>query len=256
MVEILITSIIVQNSIYHLLLQRVSQHQKSWAMLIDPDKTTLQQLFTIIEYAQKYPPTLFFVGSSLLMHPENLNLLVQELKKHLNIPIILFPGSYHHLSVSADAVLFLSLISGRNPDFLIGNHLLAAPLLKKMHLEVIPTGYMLIDGGRITSVAYISNTQPLPNDKADLAVCTAMAGELLGMKLIYLEAGSGALTPVPPAMIRAVKENIQIPLIVGGGIRTTTDFQAALQAGADVIVTGNVLEKNIDLMKEFFQLIA
>jgi putative glycerol-1-phosphate prenyltransferase len=171
--------------------------------------------------------------------------------KESGIPVIIFPGNAMQINQHADALLFLSLISGRNPEMLIGRHVLAAPLLKKSLLEVIPTGYMLIDSGAPTSVSYMSGTVPIPHDKNDIASCTAMAGEMLGLKLIYLDAGSGARYPVSPSMIAAVKKSVKIPLITGGGIRTPEKAYELCGAGSDMIVIGNVLEKDSSLLAEF-----
>ena len=248
------------NSLLNLLKNYQQQNRSSWAVLIDPDKTDEKKCLALIEQSHGFPPDFFFVGSSLLLSYQNLHLIVNLLKTHTKIPVILFPGSYQHLSDKADAVLFLSLISGRNADYLIGNQVLAAPLIKQIlkqsNLEVIPTGYMLIESGRQTSVGYISNTMPIPHDKNDIAMTTALAGQYLGLQLIYLEAGSGAEKPVSSAMIRMVKQNIDIPLIVGGGIRTAAAFQNACDAGANVVVTGNILEQKPELMRDFYEIIA
>ena len=173
------------------------------------------------------------------------------LKKHAQIPVILFPGNTNQLSYKADGFLFLSLISGRNAEMLIGRHVIAAPYLKLSGLEILPTGYMLIDSGKPTSVSYMSNTFPIPSDKFDIAISTAMAGEMLGMKLIFLEGGSGAELSVSDEMIRMVHGSINIPLIVGGGIRTPERAAQCALAGANVIVIGNALEKKPGLLKEF-----
>jgi putative glycerol-1-phosphate prenyltransferase len=170
--------------------------------------------------------------------------------------VVLFPGDNLQINSHADAILFLSLISGRNPDLLIGKHVISAPILKDSGIEVVSTGYMLIDGGTPTSVSYMSNTTPIPANKRDIAVCTAMAGEMLGLKLIFMDAGSGALNPVGENMISAVKKSIDIPLIVGGGIRSAEKAKAAFEAGADVVVVGNAIESNKDLIREIAQIIA
>ncbi len=247
-----LTLTILMTNILKLLKDYQQKKRKSWAILIDPDKTTEIKCLEIIAQSQEFPPDFFFVGSSLLLSHQNLHLIVALIKKHTNIPVILFPGSYQHLSKQADAVLFLSLISGRNSDYLIGNQVFAAPLLKQMNIEIIPTGYILVESGKQTSVAYISNTMPIPYDKNDIALSTALAGQYLGLQVIYLEAGSGAEKPVSKEMIQAVKQTIDIPLIVGGGIRTEIAFKEALKAGADLVVTGNILEKNVNLMKTFY----
>jgi phosphoglycerol geranylgeranyltransferase len=189
----------------------------------------------------------FLVGGSLLTNLY-LNKVVALIKDHCNIPVILFPGSNMHINAAADALLFLSLISGRNSDLLIGQHVVAAPILKKSRLEILPTGYILIDGGNVSTVSYMSNTTPIPADKYSVATCTALAGEMLGLKLIYLDAGSGALTPISPKMISSVKKAIEVPLIVGGGIDSVEKADKALEAGADLIVIGNAIEKNPDLL--------
>ena len=191
----------------------------------------------------------FLVGGSLVsdyVHKE----VIDAIRRHCQIPIILFPGNPLHIEPSADAILFLSLISGRNPEFLIGQHVIAAPLLKKSGLEILPTGYMLVDSGTQTTVSYISGTMPLPHDKPGVAACTAMAGEMLGLKLIYLDAGSGARWPVSPAMIAAVRSVVDVPIIVGGGINSGEKAYEALKAGADMIVVGNGIEQNPDLLPQ------
>jgi len=169
------------------------------------------------------------------------------LKSKTSLPVVLFPGSAMQFAPNADGILFLSLISGRNPDFLIGQHVAVAPTVKQSGVEVIPTGYILIDGGSPTSVQYMSQTMPIPNTKPEIAVATAIAGELLGLKAIYLEAGSGAMVPVPAVLIQAVRKAITIPIIVGGGIRTREQYQSALDAGANLVVVGNGLEANPQL---------
>jgi putative glycerol-1-phosphate prenyltransferase len=227
-----------------------SKPGKKIAVLVDPDKPTDEQIVNIASKSQDAGVDFFFVGGSLLTN-DNLDSCIKLLKKHSTIPIILFPGNTNQLSNRADGFLFLSLISGRNAEMLIGRHVIAAPYLKLSGLEIIPTGYMLIDSGKPTSVSYMSNTFPIPNDKYDIAICTAMAGEMLGMKLIFLEAGSGASTPVSPEMIRIVSDSISIPLIVGGGIRTPEKAAECAKAGADVVVIGNALEKDPELLLEF-----
>jgi phosphoglycerol geranylgeranyltransferase len=179
-----------------------------------------------------------------------LDFCIEEIKKISTIPTVLFPGDISQISNKADAFLYLSLISGRNAEFLIGKHVIAAPILKRSSLEIIPTGYMLIDGGSPTTALYISNTTPIPNNRPEIAVCTAMAGELLGLKLIYMDAGSGADRPVSAAMIAAVSKNIEVPLIIGGGIQTPEKAAANVRAGADVVVVGNAFEKNPSLILE------
>jgi len=219
------------------------------AVLIDPDKQDNTSLLRLIELAANSKADFFFVGGSLLVE-NSFERTIDTIKSHSKIPVIIFPGSSYQLSEKADAILFLSLISGRNPEYLIGQHVVAAPILKESGIEVIPTGYILIDGGRVSTTSYITQTVPVPNDKPDIAVATAIAGEMLGMKLIYLEAGSGAENTVSSEMIRQVKKNISVPLIVGGGIRSAEDAEEICKAGADVIVIGNVLEKAPELLME------
>lgn len=222
---------------------------KLLAVLIDPDKQTEASLIQLVQRAENCKVDLFFVGGSLLVE-DSFERTVASIKQHSNIPVVIFPGSNYQVSGKADALLFLSLISGRNAEYLIGQHVAAAPIIKEHKLETIATGYMLIDGGRISTTSYITQTVPIPADKPDIAVATALAGQMLGMQMIYLEAGSGAHTHVSPNMIKAVKQNLDIPLIVGGGIRSAEHAEAVCQAGADVIVVGNVLEKEPELLME------
>ena len=224
--------------------------KKSIAVLIDPDKADdPARLNHLINLANENCIDFFFVGGSLIT-TTNLSEVVSQIKEQVNIPVVLFPGNSMQLDPEADAILFLSLISGRNPDLLIGQHVLAAPILKNNNIEVLPTGYILINSGKITSVAYISNTTPIPEDKYSLAACTAMAGEMLGLQLIYLDAGSGAEREISPKMISAVRKAVDTPLIIGGGINTSAKALAALEAGADMIVIGNALEKDPDMLIE------
>ena len=224
--------------------------KKSIAVLIDPDKVEDPGSLTrLLNMASENCVDFFLVGGSLIT-TTNLSEVIRQIKEAVNIPVVLFPGNSMQIDPGADAILFLSLISGRNPDLLIGQHVIAAPILKNNRIEVMPTGYMLINSGRITSVAYISNTTPIPDDKYSLAACTALAGTMLGLQLIYMDAGSGAEKEISPRMISTVRKAIDTPLIVGGGINTTAKAIAALQAGADMIVIGNALEKNPDLLIE------
>ena len=236
--------------ILDLLKERHRTGKKSIAVLVDPDKaddpTRLNQL---INLASENCIDFFFVGGSLITTP-NLSEVVNQIKEQVTIPVILFPGNSMQLDPRADAILFLSLISGRNPDLLIGQHVAAAPILKNNKIEVMPTGYMLINSGKITSVAYISNTTPIPDDKYSLAACTALAGEMLGLQLIYLDAGSGAEREIRTRMISTVRKAVNTPLIIGGGINTSAKAIAALEAGADMIVIGNAVEKNPNILIE------
>ncbi len=222
------------------------------AVLLDPDKVKLTSLPSFIDQCVSNQVGYFFVGGSLISRNQT-EAIIKIIRECSEIPAIIFPGSNLHIEASADAILLLSLISGRNAEFLIGQHVVAAPLLKQSGLEILSTGYILIDSGRQTTVSYISNTTPIPADKPEIAACTAMAGEMLGLKLIYLDGGSGALYPVSAKMIEMVKNHIDTPLIVGGGINSAEKAQAALQAGADVIVIGNAFEKSPELLTEIAQ---
>lgn len=232
-------------SIYSNIISKSQGKVKQLAVLIDPDKFNPEE---IISEAVRSNIDYFFVGGSLLTNGDFEETVV-ELKK-TGIPVVLFPGSVMQINKKADALLLLSLISGRNPEMLIGNHVLAAPALKKSGLEILSTGYMLVESGRSTTVSYMSNTTPIPSDKDDIAACTAMAGEMLGLKLIYMDAGSGAEKPVAEKMIRKVKESISLPLIVGGGIKSGEAAYGSCKAGADIIVIGNAFEQAPSLLKD------
>lgn len=232
------------------LAERSRKGKKSIAVLVDPDKVSDPgQLQHLINLASENLVDFFLVGGSLVT-TTNMSEVVKQIKDNVSIPVILFPGNSMQVEPGADALLFLSLISGRNPELLIGQHVIAAPIVKNTKLEVIPTGYMLINSGRTTSVAYISNTTPIPDDKYSLAACTAMAGEMLGLRAIYMDAGSGAEKEISARMITTVKKSISVPLIIGGGINSKQKAFTALEAGADMIVIGNALEKNPDLLIE------
>jgi phosphoglycerol geranylgeranyltransferase len=217
--------------------------------LIDPDKISEGSAIQLGKTAQELGISAILIGGSILTE-DNMDQCIQHLKKHFTGKILLFPGNTMQLSKYADGILFLSLISGRNPELLIGKHVIAAPYIKNAGLEVIPTGYMLIESGRQTSVSYMSHTFPIPHHKSDIALCTALAGEMLGLKCIYMDAGSGAEKPISAEMIRQVSSNISVPLIIGGGIRTVGDAKAAIQAGADMIVIGNLLEKSPEMLQK------
>lgn len=224
--------------------------KKSIAVLLDPDKLEeTTKLLPLLNLASENLVDFFFVGGSLVT-TANLSQVVSTIKEHVNIPVVLFPGNNMQIDPAADALLFLSLISGRNPELLIGQHVVAAPIIRNTRLEVVPTGYMLINSGKLTSVAYISNTMPIPDDKYSLAASTAMAGEMLGLQTIYLDAGSGAEKEISAKMIASVRKVVNVPLIVGGGINSTQKAFNALEAGADMIVIGNALEKNPQLLTE------
>lgn len=231
------------------ILRQISSPGTQLAVLIDPDKVSGKHLEQLAGYADQGLIDIFLVGGSLLMK-DQLTETVDTLKQSSDIPVVLFPGTPSQTYNGADALLLLSLISGRNADLLIGRHVEAAPLLRQSGLEIVPTGYILIDGGRSTTVSYISNTTPIPNHKPELVVATAIAGELLGLKALYLEAGSGALHAVPTDVIKAVKSSVNIPVIVGGGIRTPEQAYARSQAGADMIVIGTAIEEHSSLTEE------
>lgn len=239
----------LKSTVYPSLLSAKEAGNKKLAVLIDPDKVRLGNLDKILKSSIDSGVDYFLIGGSLIVN-NMLDHCLDIIRAACEIPLILFPGNSFQLSYKADAILFLSLISGRNADLLIGHHVISAPFLKVSPLEIISTGYMLIDGGVDTTVSYISNTKPIPSDKSDIALCTAVAGEMLGLKTIYLEAGSGATRPVTLDMIEKVSSGVHVPVIVGGGIRTPEKALANLNAGADMIVIGNAIEKDPGLIDE------
>lgn len=239
----------MQLRLYPELLKLKQKGGKSLAVLIDPDKAAIHHIDQLVSLSIEAVVDYFFVGGSLVVS-QNLEATVVAIRQRCNIPVVLFPGASSHITPLADALLYLSLISGRNPELLIGQHVLSAPAVKRSGLEVLPTGYMVVDGGSPTTVSYISNAAPLPANKPDIALCTALAGELLGLKLIFMDAGSGALQPVSEEMIRAVSQSISVPLMVGGGIRDAEQAYRSCKAGADVVVVGNILEKQPAHVKE------
>jgi len=236
-------------TIYDSLIKKKENGDKSLAILIDPDKMRLKHLENIISLSVDAKVDYFFIGGSLIVN-DMLDNVLSEIKKACDIPMVLFPGNSFQLSYKADALLFLSLISGRNAELLIGKHVITAPYLKMSPLEIISTGYILIDGGVNSTVQYMSNTLPIPHKKDDIAMCTAMAGEMLGLKLMYLDAGSGAINPISASMIENVSGAVNVPVIVGGGIRTAEKAYENVKAGADLIVVGNAIEKDPSLIKE------
>ena len=239
----------MSNLIYQKILQNFKNGHKSLAILIDPDKTDAEQCHKLVMMANECQVGYFFIGGSLIT-TNNMGNVIKVIKAHCNIPVLIFPGSTLHIDSHADGLLFLSLISGRNPEFLIGQHVISAPIIKRSNLEVLSTGYILIDGGNATSVSYISNTTPVPHDKPSIAACTAMAGEMLGMKLIFLDSGSGAKRIIDRKTISYVRKSIECPLIVGGGIDTAGKPIDALSAGADIVVIGNGIEKQPSILIE------
>jgi len=243
---------IIAMMVYESFIKAKQKGQKQFAVLVDPDKAKGEHLYKLISKAQEAGVDFFFVGGSLLLQ-DKLDYCLDLIKTESNIPAVLFPGNAYQLNAKADAILFLSLISGRNPDLLIGQHVVSAPYLKNSGLEIISTGYMLIDGGVPTAVSYMSNTNPIPGDKAEIAISTAMAGEMLGLKVTYMDAGSGARYAIGDQMIHEVRKAIEVPLIVGGGIRSSEMAERKLEAGADVIVVGNALEKDPELISDISQ---
>ena len=232
---------------------KLTTDKKQIAILIDPDKTDLKKLQKTIDAANKANIDFFLVGGSLLLK-NNLEETIVFIKKNSKKKVYLFPGNPSQISAKADGILLLSLISGRNADLLIGNHVQAAPLLKQSKLDIISTGYMLIESGTPTTVSYISNTTPIPANKPEIAACTALAGEQLGLKCIYLEAGSGAQNAVSKETISAVKKMIKIPLIVGGGIRNKEQIETAFSAGADIVVIGTAIENDVTFLESIINI--
>jgi len=241
-------------SFYESVKERTQLGKKQLAVLIDPDKLTNAAIDKMAQSASAAGVDYFFVGGSLLINNQ-LDACISRIKAIAGLPVVLFPGNTLQMSWRADSMLFLSLISGRNAEMLIGRHVVAAPYLKLSPLEVVSTGYMLIESGRPTAVSYMSNSDPIPHDKDDIAMCTAMAGEMLGLKLIFMDAGSGAVNPVSEKMISHVKQSISVPLLVGGGIRTPEQAKLTATSGADLLVIGNAFENNPGLITEMVQAI-
>jgi putative glycerol-1-phosphate prenyltransferase len=221
---------------------------KSVAILLDPDKSTGEGLKTILTIAADCKTDYIFAGGSITFN--SIDELIESIRENCNIPVILFPGNLLQLSRKADAILLLSLISGRNPELLIGNHVTAAPFLRDLREKLVSVGYILVGGGQKTSVEYISQTESIPPDKPEIVVATALAGEMLGLSMIYLEAGSGASNPVPGNIIAAVRENVTIPVAVGGGLKSAEEIAATFNNGADLVILGNSCERNPHLLAE------
>ncbi|MCB0387589.1 MAG: geranylgeranylglyceryl/heptaprenylglyceryl phosphate synthase [Winogradskyella sp.] len=238
---------------YQQIIKAISKSEKLLAVLIDPDKMTIKMASQFIGKINQSLATHIFVGGSTVADFAT-EQLVSVIKKHTHLPIILFPGDVSQITGQADALLFLSLISGRNPEYLIGKQVASVSKLRQMHLEVIPTGYLLIENGKETAVQKVTGTEPMSKDSVQDIVDTAKAGELLGMKLIYLEAGSGALNPIDSTIINNVKKEISLPLIVGGGIRTKKQLEEAYNSGADLVVIGTAFEDNEALFEELASL--
>jgi len=237
------------NTIYQEILQAKLVRKQLLAILLDPDKIVWESLPELIFKINQSPATHVFIGGSLVGN-SILDTLIQQIKKDCTLPVVLFPGDVSQISNHADGILFLSLLSGRNPDYLIGHQVKAAPILKKMQLEIIPTGYILIESGSQTAVERVSQTKPLDSSDLDLVLATALAGEMLGNKLIYLEAGSGAQKAVSKEIIKLVAQNTNIPIIVGGGITDQEGIQKAYDSGADLVVIGTAFERNSNFFNE------
>jgi phosphoglycerol geranylgeranyltransferase len=236
-------------NIYNKILKSKAENEKLLAILLDPDKIDLKTVPVLVEKINQSPATHIFIGGS-IVNNNIIDELILNVKKNCNLPIVLFPGNPSQISDQADAILFLSLISGRNPDFLIEHQVKAAPILKKTQLEIISTGYILIESGTETAVQKVSKTKPLDRNNTDLLLATALAGEMLGHKLLYLEAGSGAKQAVPLEMIELVSQNIEIPIIVGGGIIDLQGIQNAYDAGADLVVIGTAFENDLNFFNQ------
>lgn len=241
------------NNIYQSILNNTQNGIKMFGVLIDPDKQNAKGLIETIKVCNESGVDCFFVGGSIITKGD-MNKTTRLIKENSNKPIIIFPGNPDQISDYADAILFLSLISGRNPEFLIGHQVIAAPLIKKTTLEVIPTGYLLVDCGTVTTAIYVSDTNPIPHSNADIAANTALAGEYLGLKLTYIDGGSGAKKCISKEMITKTKAVLTGPLIIGGGIRTPEAAKEIYKAGADIIIVGNGAEENRNLIKEIAEM--
>ncbi|MBC8526726.1 MAG: geranylgeranylglyceryl/heptaprenylglyceryl phosphate synthase [Candidatus Cloacimonetes bacterium] len=234
-----------KDTVYDFLLKTIKTKGAGFLCLIDPDKQESEKAVKLARKCAKSDVDAIFVGGSIMLE-DNFNSTIKAIKQFVKIPIIIFPGIFNVCASHADAILFMSMVSSRNPQLLIGDQVKAAPLIKKSGIETIPTGYMLIESGALTSVQYMSNSVPIPRDKYDIGIAHALAAQYLGMKLIFMDAGSGAKRSIPLEMIRQVKSNINIPLIIGGGIKTPEEAQEKVKAGADFIVIGNAIENNDD----------
>ncbi len=237
---------------FNYLLDTISSKGAAYLLLLDPDELTKDNLQTFVRHCEKSGVDAFLIGGSLLWD-DNFDEFIKEVKQSTKLPVIIFPGSVNQICKYADAILYLSVVSGRNPEHLIGKHVVAAPIIYKSKIEPISTGYLLIESGKTNTAQYMSGSMPIPRDKKEIAAATALAAEYLGMKLIYLEAGSGAEFPVPDDMIKLVSKYCSIPIIVGGGIRNPVMARDMVKNGAKIIVTGNYFENenNLDLIKDF-----
>ncbi len=237
-------------SIYQKLLDVRDEKGAGFLVLLDPDRMSVSEIVELAQKSEKGGADAFLVGSSLLLSTR-FDEAVKEIKANVSLPVIIFPGNANQVSRHADAILFLSLISGRNPHLLIGEQVKAAPAIKEFGLEPIPTGYMIIESGGATSVQFMSDTQPIPRNKPDIVKAHALAAEYLGMKFVFLEAGSGADNPVPDVIIREVKDFISIPIIVGGGVKDPDVAYKKVKSGASFVVIGNSLEEDDSIIEEF-----
>lgn len=238
--------------IYIHLLNIIKEKGAAYLVLLDPDKLPENKIAGFIKHCEKSGVDGFLIGGSLMVNGD-FQSFIEKIKVNTNLPSIIFPGSISQVSPFADAILFLSVVSGRNPEHLIGKHVLAAPSIKKSGIEPISTAYILIDSGTTTTAVYMSGSLPIPRNKPEIAAATALASEYLGMKLIYLEAGSGADNSVPNDMVKAVSDQCSVPVIVGGGIRNPKTAREKVENGASIIVTGNFFENesNWHLIKDF-----
>lgn len=242
----------MQTKIYHYLLNVVKKKGAGYFVLIDPDQKNHSNIEDVVKTANDSEVDALLVGGSLMMDAGNHD-RVAQIKKNAEMPVIFFPGGVTQLNGYYDAMFFMSILSGRNPHYLIGEQAIAAPIVKDIGIETIPMGYLLLDGGTTTTVEFMSSTKPIPMDRPDITVAHALAAQYLGMKIVYLEAGSGAKIPVSVETIEAVKNQVEIPIIVGGGIKTPKDAEERVNAGASFIVTGTITEKseNLSVMKDF-----
>ncbi len=245
-----------QGKIYNYILENIEKKGALFFLLLDPDKVKTEQLDEIVLQCESADVDVFLIGGSLILDSD-FNEFVKTIKSKTRIPVVIFPGGIEQVSIYADAILFLSIISGRNPENLIGKHVIAAPLIKRINLEPISTAYILVESGRTTTAEFLSNSKPIPRHKPDLAAAHALAAEYIGMKLIYLEAGSGAELSVPEEMIYAVSKMCSVPLIVGGGIRSPEIARKKVEAGANIIVVGNHFDnpENFNQLKKFTSMV-
>jgi len=232
-----------KGTVYDFLLKTINTKGAGFLCLIDPDKQKSEKAVKLARKCVNSDVDAILVGGSIMLE-DNFNSTIKAIKQFVEVPIIIFPGIFNVCSSHADAILFMSMVSSRNPQLLIGDQVKAAPLIKKLGIETIPTGYMLIESGSLTSVQYMSNSVPIPRNKCDIGIAHALAAQYLGMKLIFMDAGSGAKISIPMEMIKNVKSNINIPLIVGGGIKTPDEAKEKVEAGADFIVIGSAIENN------------